>query len=122
MVTDDPGSVERLIELGFSHYEARAYVGLLGQPPMTGYALSNLTGIPQPKVYETLRRLARRGVAIQVGGDPALFVALPPDRLPAQLEGEFRQRLADADAELNRPVAGEEQFRVLRTIRDWPAI
>ena len=43
--------VGRLTELGFSVYEARAYVGLLGQEPMTGYALANLTGIPQPKVY-----------------------------------------------------------------------
>jgi sugar-specific transcriptional regulator TrmB len=110
------------VDLGFSGYEAQAYVGLLGRSAMTGYALSNLTGIPQPKVYETLRRLARKGAAIQVGGDPALFVALPPDRLLAQLEGEFRQRLADAEAELNRPAAGDEQFRVLRTIKDWPAI
>lgn len=117
-----PPSVQRLVDLGFSGYEAQAYVGLLGRPAMTGYALSNLTGIPQPKVYETLRRLARKGVAIQVGGDPALYAALPPDRLLSQLDGEFRQRLADAKAELKRPAAGGEQFRVLRTIRDWPAI
>ncbi len=117
-----PPSVQRLVDLGFSWYEAQAYVGLLGRPAMTGYALSNLTGIPQPKVYETLRRLARKGVAIQVGGDPALFVALPPDRLLTQLEGEFRQRLAEAEAELSRPAAGDEQFRVLRTVRDWPSV
>ena len=117
-----PLSVRRLVDLGFSSYEAQAYVGLLGKQAMTGYALANLTGIPQPKVYETLRRLARKGVAIQVGGDPALFVALPPGRLLAQLEGEFQQRLADAEAELNRPGADDEQFRALRTIRDWKAI
>jgi hypothetical protein len=54
-VTSQPGAVQRLIELGFSQYEAQAYVGLLGREPLTGYALSNVTGIPQPKVYETLR-------------------------------------------------------------------
>src|SRR5260370_16055474 len=96
MVTDDPGSVERLIELGFSHYEARAYVGLLGQPPITGYALSNVTGIPQPKVYETLRRLARKGAAIPIEGEPVRFVALPPAQLLAQLETAFHRRLAGA--------------------------
>lgn len=117
-----PPSVQRLVDLGFSWYEAQAYVGLLGREAMTGYALSNLTGIPQPKVYETLRRLARKGAAIQVDGDPALFVALAPDRLLTQLEGEFRQRLAEAEAELSRPAAGAEQFRVLRTIADWPSI
>lgn len=75
---EDPGTVERLVELGFSHYEARAYIGLLGSKPLTGYALSNAIGIPQPKVYETLRRLARKGVALMFGGEPARFIALPP--------------------------------------------
>ncbi len=55
------GAVARLIELGFSQYEAQAYVGLLGREPLTGYALANVTGIPQPKVYETLRLADREG-------------------------------------------------------------
>jgi HTH-type transcriptional regulator, sugar sensing transcriptional regulator len=115
--------VDRLLDLGFSQYEAQAYVGLLGREPMTGYSLANLTGIPQPKVYETLRRLARKGAAIQVGGDPALFVALPPDRLLAQLDSDFRQRLAQAREELDRPaLPGAKEFRVLRSMTDWPAI
>jgi sugar-specific transcriptional regulator TrmB len=121
---DNAASVERLLDLGFSHYEARAYVGLLGREPMTGYALSNLTGIPQPKVYETLRRLARTGAAIQVAGEPARFVALPPQRLLEQLDSQFRQRLADAHVELTRPTATDAQgeFRVLRSMTDWPDI
>jgi HTH-type transcriptional regulator, sugar sensing transcriptional regulator len=45
-VTSQHG-VRRLMELGFSQYEAQAYVGLLGREPLTGYALANATGIPQ---------------------------------------------------------------------------
>jgi sugar-specific transcriptional regulator TrmB len=70
-VTSQHGAVQRLIELGFSQYEARAYVGLLGREPLTGYALSNVTGIPQPKVYETLRRLTGRGAVAAMEGEPA---------------------------------------------------
>jgi HTH-type transcriptional regulator, sugar sensing transcriptional regulator len=39
-VTSQHGAVQRLIDLGFSQYEAQAYVGLFGREPMTGYALS----------------------------------------------------------------------------------
>src|ERR1022692_1659987 len=124
MVTDDPGSVERLMELGFSHYEARGYVGLLGQPPITGYALSNGPGIPQPKVYETLRRLARKGAAVPIDGEPVRFVALPPAQLLAQLETAFHRRLADAEIELTRSVIsdGEGNFRVLPVLSQWDEI
>lgn len=94
--------VERLVELGFTQYEARAYAGLVGQEPMTGYALSNGTKIPQPKVYETLRRLEDRHAVVRIGDDPARFVAVPPDHLLSQLEGQFSRRLSDARLSLSQ--------------------
>jgi len=120
----DGDAVNRLIEIGFSQYEARAYLGLLGREPMTGYALANLTGIPQPKVYETLRRLSRKGVAVPVQGDTARFVAIPTSQLISQLDQDFRRRLADAELGLMR-VGGEDrnhEVRVLGVTRDWPSI
>ena len=117
-------AVARLIEIGFSQYEAQAYLGLLGKAPMTGYALSNGTGIPQPKVYETLRRLVRKGIAVPVEGEPARFVALPPNQLISQLDRDFRRRLADAEVGLMRAAGTDpaNEVRVLRVMRDWAAI
>jgi sugar-specific transcriptional regulator TrmB len=120
----DRGIVDQLVELGFSTYEARAYVGLLGQDPMTGYALANLTQIPQPKVYETLRRLAEKRAVVKIGSDPARFVAVPAEHLLSQLDDDFRRRLAEAKmglAELDRGQGGDE-LRVLRSPRGWPEI
>lgn len=117
------GAVRRLMELGFSQYEAQAYVGLVGHEPLTGYALANVTGIPQPKVYETLRRLTAKGVVAAVGGDPARFVAVPADRLLADLEETFRTRLEGAQRELARvsePVA--PGYRVLQAPAGWRPI
>ena len=123
MAETGSGTVERLVELGFSQYEARAYIGLLGNPPMTGYALANETGIPQPKVYETLRRLARKGVAIAIEGEPLRFVAVPPTQVLTQLDTSFRRRLADAEVSLMRE-AGDpgQQVRAFEALSDWPAI
>ncbi len=99
--------VARLVELGFSHYEARTYVGLLTSDGATGYGLSNSTGVPQPKVYETLRRLVERRAAIQTGERPARYAAVPPSELLHHLEEEFRDRVTAARDDLDRlPVAG----------------
>src|SRR5438552_6704264 len=117
-------TTDQLVELGFSQYEARAYVGLLGQEPMTGYALSNRTQIPQPKVYETLRRLAEKRAVVKIGSDPARFVAVPPEHLLSQLDADFRRRLAEVKvglADLGRE-SGADELRVLRSPRSWPAI
>jgi sugar-specific transcriptional regulator TrmB len=118
-----PETVQQLVELGFSHYEARAYLGLLGQYPMTGYALAKLTRIPQPKVYETLRRLVHKRAAVQVGDDPARFVAVPPAHLLENLSNDFQRRMAEAELGLSRisPAAGPE-FKIARAMRTWPAI
>src|SRR5437660_10605819 len=88
--------VERLARLGFSLYEARTYVGLLAAGGSTGYSVANETGVPQPKVYETLRRLVDRGAAVQSGVRPARYAAVPPQVLLTSLEEDFRERLEAA--------------------------
>jgi sugar-specific transcriptional regulator TrmB len=117
-------AVEQLAELGFSHYEARAYVGLLGAEPMTGYALANRTGIPQPKVYETLRRLEGKEAVIRVGDDPARYVAVPADQLLTSVDARFRARVAGTKqslAELDQGSA-HQRAHVLPSLTDWESI
>ncbi len=114
---------ERLTQLGFSQYEARTYVGLLMSGGATGYSVSNDTGVPQPKVYETLRRLVERGAAVQTGQRPARYAAVLPGVLLANLEDGFRARLEAARHDLDRlpqrivpdqmlPVSRLDSFRV----------
>jgi sugar-specific transcriptional regulator TrmB len=87
---------ERLIQLGFSRYEARTYVGLLMSEGATGYSVANDTGVPQPKVYETLRRLVQRRAAILTGERPARYAAVPPQALLSALEKEFGEKVKAA--------------------------
>ena len=44
MTTTPEAATSRLVQLGFSTYEARTYVGLLATGPATGYAVANATG------------------------------------------------------------------------------
>jgi len=116
--------VEGLSELGFSQYEARAYIGLVGQEPLTGYALANRTQIPQPKVYETLRRLEDKHAAVRTGSDPARFVAVPPEHLIASIRDDYQRRLDDVQTGLSRLGHTEagEGLRVLDAPRSWLSI
>jgi len=116
--------VDQLIRLGFSQYEARTYVGLVGKPAMTGYALSNATQVPQPKVYETLRRLEEKQAVVRIGHDPARFVAIAPEVLLDQLESRFQGWLTDAKDGLRQVAetgpAGD--IHVFEGARQWELI
>jgi sugar-specific transcriptional regulator TrmB len=84
---------ERLTQLGFSQYEARTYVGLLMSGGATGYSVANHTGVPQPKVYETLRRLVDRGAAVLTSERPARYSAVAPAVLLGALEADFEAKV-----------------------------
>jgi HTH-type transcriptional regulator, sugar sensing transcriptional regulator len=122
MATQDP--VELLGELGFSQYEARAYIGLMGQEPQTGYALAVRTQIPQPKVYETLRRLEIKRAVACTSMSPAKYVAVAPERLVAALSDQYERRIEEVRVGLeelhgaNKPA----EWRVLESLGSWPAI
>src|ERR687887_1595424 len=94
--------VERLVRLGFSQYEGRAYVGLLVRGEQTGYALANATGVPQPKIYETLRRLRERGAIVLTTDHPARYAPVPAESVLASLEQDFARRVRAAHDELAR--------------------
>jgi len=62
---------ERLQRLGFSEYEARAYVALLQRSPVSGYELSKLSGVPRSMIYEVLGKLTARGAALSLPAEGA---------------------------------------------------
>lgn len=115
-----------LLQLGFTHHEARAYVGLVGSEPRTGYAVAKATGVPQPKVYEALRKLVARGAAFELAGRPSRFVPVPADKLFEKLEASFSDRMrsarrsaadlvADDDVPTYEPVQRLDQWQKLET-------
>ena len=107
--------VRSLLDLGFSQYEARCYVGLLGPEPQTGYGVAKITGVPQPKVYEALRKLSSRGAAREIAGDPVRFTAVPTEELLAGLQNTFEQRLELA-RETSRHVTAADQSSNLEPV------
>jgi len=91
---DEP--VNRLVEIGFSEYEAKAYVALLRENPATGYQLAKLSGVPRSMIYEALGKLVVRGAAMTLRkGDTTHYAPVPPEEFLDQLHRDHEE-LVDA--------------------------
>ncbi|MGE7876273.1 TrmB family transcriptional regulator [Peribacillus muralis] len=73
-------SIEKLQSLGFSQYEAKAYVSLVRQGPVSAYQVSKESGIPRARIYEILNGLQEEGVVIKEEiNDSIQYSPLPVD-------------------------------------------
>src|SRR5436305_1954137 len=54
-----------LQQLGFSEYEARAYLALLQRNPVNGYELAKTSGLPRANIYAVLQKLEERGAIVR---------------------------------------------------------
>jgi predicted transcriptional regulator len=97
--------------LGFSEYEAKAYVALLERGELTGYQLAKASGIPRPNIYGVLDRLQSRGVVstVKVRGGQR-FNALHPsemlDSIRRAMEGDM-EKAKQALSQVRGPAATE---------------
>jgi Cd2+/Zn2+-exporting ATPase len=82
-----------LMEIGFTEYEAKVFLALLGAYPATGYQISKDSGVPRSMVYETLSRLVTRGAVLEsIEGRATLYRPVAPQLLLDQYE-EQQMRL-----------------------------
>jgi len=116
--------VERMLselqKVGFSQYEARAYVALLRRAPVTGYELSKRSGVPRSMIYEVVGKLQDRGAAHAVPSEPVTYAPVPAGELISRLkhqanetfgylEGALDSLEQTRDVDVIRRIRGEEQ-------------
>ncbi|MBN1314198.1 MAG: TrmB family transcriptional regulator [Anaerolineales bacterium] len=89
-MNNDP--IENLIKIGFSEYEAKAYIALLRKSPVTGYELSKLSGVPRSMIYEVAGKLTNRGAAMTLGASGAIkYAAVPAEKYIDKLSREQQE-------------------------------
>jgi sugar-specific transcriptional regulator TrmB len=87
---DEP--LGKLVEIGFSEYEAKAYMALLRENPATGYQLAKLSGVPRSMIYEALAKLVARGAAMTLRkGETTQYAPVPPEEFLDQLHREHEE-------------------------------
>ncbi len=73
--------INTLKNLGFTEYEAKAYIALLEKSPLSGYGVALNSGVPRSKIYEVLDGMAQNGEVMVSYGAPVLYSPLEPKEL-----------------------------------------
>ncbi len=113
---DDALRAQRLLsDLGLNELEARVYVFLLGNPPMTAYRIAKNLGAPTANTYKAIDSLARRGAVLVEEGENRMCRAVPATEFLGHVERAFAgltKEAAEALAELDQPSHDERVYKV----------
>jgi sugar-specific transcriptional regulator TrmB len=102
-----------LISAGFTEYEARVYLALLGEYPATGYQISKKAGIPRSMVYEALGRLHGRGAVLKTDDRRStLYRPVAPDLLMDRYEQEQKKLVKTLREDLHLIYHPQEEDRI----------
>lgn len=88
--------VETLVNIGFTEYEARAYIALIGLGSATAREVSEISGVPHGRIYSVLRSLADKGYVFVEEGTPAHYYAEKSFDVINPLKAEMDRKISDA--------------------------
>lgn len=88
-ITERPEIIESFEKLGLSTNEAKVYLALLENHPITGYQLSKNSGILRPVVYEMLNRLVEKGGARIIKSNPDTYIPVDIDEFLKNIEIDY---------------------------------
>ena len=90
-ISERPDILKSFENLGLSTNEAKVYLALLENHPITGYQLSKNSGILRPVVYEMLNRLVEKGGARIIKSNPDTYIPVEIDEFLKNIEIDFTE-------------------------------
>lgn len=109
----------RLMEVGFTENEAKVYIALLTENPLTAYEAAKRAAVPTSKVYAVIARLSERGAVFEITEkDKRRFIPLPPDELITAHRTRVDATLDELKEGLNN-IALSKDLTFIRTIHDY---
>ncbi len=114
--------VINLQQLGFSEYEARAYIALLQRHPLNGYELAKLSGLPRANIYGVLQKLEDRGAVIRLDApEGTRYAPVPAAELIERLRLRFQETLDTTQQALNE-LNSPAEYEYVGNVRGYPAL
>ena len=93
----DENMAQVLKDIGFTDYEAKAYLALLQESPLNGYTIAQRSGVPRSKIYEVLAGLVRNGDVLISCGEPVLYAPKPSADIIESRRAAFERHLKAAE-------------------------
>jgi sugar-specific transcriptional regulator TrmB len=130
---NDGALVDRMVRLGLTTYEARAYVALVRRDSFTAAQVARQSGLPRQRIYDVLGSLVQKGLASTRPGSVVKYAAVAPElaieRLVAGRRAEMAALELDAAEIVSRLgpefVAGQvhsDPLEYIEVLRDRGAI
>lgn len=92
----------KLTQLGFSEYEAKAYLALLKENPASGYQIAKQSGVPRSMVYEVIGKLNARGALLTYRVDGVVkYAPAPPEEFLDNLHREHEALITSLQVDLH---------------------
>ena len=94
--------VADLQKLGFSDYESRAYIALLGSNPATAYEISKVAGLPRANTYAALESCTEKGAVQPISESPVRYVPVEPAEMLARIARDTAARCERLASQLQK--------------------
>lgn len=101
-MNDHEELIRRFKKVGLSTNEAKAYIALIKESPVTGYQLARNCGIVRSMIYEVLGKLMDKGGVTVIKGRSDLYSPLAPEEFLSRLEREYKESAEFIKLELNK--------------------
>ena len=102
---DDPrAALARVSEqFDLNEYEIDAYLAVLDHGQLSASEIADWTDIPQPRVYDTVRTLAERGLVELQESRPIQVLAVDPEEAFADVHPSFEALITNLEARYTEP-------------------
>src|SRR5262245_61355706 len=104
------GLIDRLVRLGLTTYEARAYAALVRRDSFTAAQVARQSGLPRQRIYDVLASLVEKGLASTRPGGVVKYAAVAPDAAIDRLVAARRREMSDLERDATEAIAGLAPF------------
>jgi sugar-specific transcriptional regulator TrmB len=110
------GLLERLADaFDLGTYEIETYLAVLEHGELTAGEVADTTDVPQPRVYDTARSLAERGLLELHESRPMRIVARDPSQAFADLQSSLSDTVASLERHYTAPSRGNEAVSLVKS-------